>query len=146
MQHPSLYLSPRLITTLGAVIRKVPVSLQSTLFYIHNMTNSVRSRKNGASRAGTKHATSSMGSKAPGAPSTRKTLSFVGAILFGASLVFWLVGNIKLSEVKWSSPSIPDEEWQDRREQVKDAFISSWDAYTKYAWGESALAQSCTGN
>lgn len=103
------------------------------------MANSVRSRKNGASRAGTKHATSSMGSIAPGAPSTRKTLSFIGAILFGASIAFWLVGNIKLSEVKWSSPSTPDEEWQDRREQVKDAFVSSWDAYTKYAWGESAL-------
>ncbi|KAF2442020.1 glycoside hydrolase family 47 protein [Karstenula rhodostoma CBS 690.94] len=99
------------------------------------MTNSVRSRKNGASRVGTKHTTSSVGSIAPDAPSTRRNLSFVGAILFGASLVFWLAGSIKPSEVKWWSPSTPDEEWQDRREQVKDAFISSWDAYTKYAWG-----------
>jgi hypothetical protein len=81
-----------------------------------------------------------VGPKAPDAPSnlTRKTLSFVGAILFGASLVFWLVDNVKLPEVMWRSPSTTDEEWQDRREQVKDAFTSSWDAYTKYAWGESA--------
>jgi mannosyl-oligosaccharide alpha-1,2-mannosidase len=107
------------------------------------MTKSVRSRKNGTSRVDTKHATSSVGSTSSGAPSTRKTLSFVGAILFGASFVFWLFGNIKLSEVKWKSPSPPEEEWQERREQVRDAFISSWDAYTKYAWGELVL-QSCS--
>jgi hypothetical protein len=116
------------------------------LFYTHNMTNSVRSRKNGASRVSTKHATGSVSSIAPGAPSTRKTLSFVGAILFGASLLFWLVDNIKLPKVKWRSPSTTDEEWQDRREQVKDAFTSSWDAYTRYAWGKSALTRCCTGN
>jgi len=27
------------------------------------------------------------------------------------------------------------EDWDGRRKQVKQAFISSWDAYTKYAWG-----------
>lgn len=26
-------------------------------------------------------------------------------------------------------------DWDDRREQVKEAFITSWDSYAKYAWG-----------
>ncbi|QSS54594.1 mannosyl-oligosaccharide 1,2-alpha-mannosidase [Histoplasma capsulatum var. duboisii H88] len=26
--------------------------------------------------------------------------------------------------------------WEYRRERVKDAFVNSWDAYTKYAWGQ----------
>ncbi|KLJ10937.1 mannosyl-oligosaccharide alpha-1,2-mannosidase [Blastomyces silverae] len=26
--------------------------------------------------------------------------------------------------------------WEHRREKVKEAFVSSWDAYTKYAWGQ----------
>ncbi|PGH32779.1 mannosyl-oligosaccharide alpha-1,2-mannosidase [[Emmonsia] crescens] len=26
--------------------------------------------------------------------------------------------------------------WEHRRAKVKDAFVSSWDAYTKYAWGQ----------
>jgi hypothetical protein len=109
------------------------------------MPSCVRSRKNGATRVD-KHAASSVDSTVPDAPSARKITSFVGAILLGTSLVFWLLGNIKLPEVKWRAPSTSDEEWQDRREQVKDAFTSSWDAYTKYAWGESTLAQGCTGD
>ncbi|KAH6864713.1 mannosyl-oligosaccharide 1,2-alpha-mannosidase [Alternaria rosae] len=31
--------------------------------------------------------------------------------------------------------STPPSEWENRRQQVKDAFVSSWDAYSKYAWG-----------
>ncbi|KAL1968455.1 hypothetical protein VTN77DRAFT_1984 [Rasamsonia byssochlamydoides] len=27
-------------------------------------------------------------------------------------------------------------DWEHRREKVKEAFICSWDAYTKYAWGQ----------
>lgn len=27
-------------------------------------------------------------------------------------------------------------DWNSRREQVKDAFVTSWDAYAKHAWGE----------
>lgn len=31
-------------------------------------------------------------------------------------------------------------EWAGQREEVKDAFISSWDAYEAHAWGTSAYA------
>ncbi|KAJ4315530.1 mannosyl-oligosaccharide alpha-1,2-mannosidase [Neodidymelliopsis sp. IMI 364377] len=101
------------------------------------MDKPVRNRKNGVNRVGTdiKRPTGSPDSSDLDVLSNRRTLSLVGAILFSASLVFWLVGNIGLSEVKWGWSSAPAQEWEDRREQVKDAFITSWDAYTKYAWG-----------
>lgn len=28
-----------------------------------------------------------------------------------------------------------DSYWESHREEVKRAFVTSWDAYTKYAWG-----------
>ena len=28
-----------------------------------------------------------------------------------------------------------DTYWESHREEVKDAFVTSWDAYFKYAWG-----------
>ena len=35
-----------------------------------------------------------------------------------------------------SSTSIPDAQlWKERKEAVKDVFITSWDGYEKYAWG-----------
>jgi mannosyl-oligosaccharide alpha-1,2-mannosidase len=67
---------------------------------------------------------------------TRRTLLIAGAITFGASLVFWFSDNKNLSALQWRSAQTTPEEWESRRGQVKDAFVSSWDAYTKYAWGE----------
>jgi hypothetical protein len=29
-----------------------------------------------------------------------------------------------------------DNYWDGHREEVKDAFVTSWDAYAKYAWGK----------
>lgn len=102
--------------------------------------SSVRSRKNGAGRAGT-NTVRPTNFSAPNAHSARRALSVVGVILLGTSLVFWFFGNLSPSRLKWRWSSTSAEEWEDRREQVKDAFVSSWDAYTKYAWGESAYVE-----
>ena len=101
--------------------------------------SSVRSRKKGTGRVGTDtvRLTSSASSSVPNVKSTRRAISITGAILLGALFVFWFFGNLNPSGLKRTWLSTPEEEWEDRREQVKDAFVSSWDAYTKYAWGES---------
>ncbi|KAF2645607.1 mannosyl-oligosaccharide 1,2-alpha-mannosidase [Massarina eburnea CBS 473.64] len=57
------------------------------------------------------------------------------AIAFGVSLVLWLSNQPISSSLRWRWLPTPVEEWEDRRQQVKGAFISSWDAYSKYAWG-----------
>jgi hypothetical protein len=115
----------------------------SDFLVFQSMASSMRSRKNGASGTGTQDAESPGGisrSRISDVLSIRKALSVVGAILFYASLIFRPAGNIGLSAVNWRWSSTTAEEWNDRREQVKDAFVSSWGAYTKYAWGESALS------
>jgi hypothetical protein len=35
------------------------------------------------------------------------------------------------------SPVYKDSYWDSHREEVKDAFVTSWDAYAKYTWGKS---------
>ncbi|OAX80881.1 hypothetical protein ACJ72_04783 [Emergomyces africanus] len=54
----------------------------------------------------------------------------------GVSFALGVVLHIKdspygLRQYKWKSSN-----WDHRREKVKDAFVSSWDAYRKYAWGQ----------
>ncbi|KAL1606510.1 mannosyl-oligosaccharide alpha-1,2-mannosidase [Paraconiothyrium brasiliense] len=103
------------------------------------MANSARSRKTHTSRVGTKDTARRKGfsgSSIPSVRSTHRVLSVIGAILFGILFMFWLAFNIRQLEVAWWWSSTPAEEWKERREQVKDAFVSSWDAYTRYAWGQ----------
>ena len=71
----------------------------------------------------------------------------LGAILFFAGLSYWL-GVFSSSEVRRKiTPSekvalggmvsgLANVDWDARREEVKEAFILSWDGYEKYAWGE----------
>lgn len=33
-------------------------------------------------------------------------------------------------------PVREDSYWEGHRNEVKEAFVSSWDAYSKYAWGK----------
>ena len=43
-----------------------------------------------------------------------------------------------MSAWDWPPPSMqpaPQVDWNNRREQVKAAFVMSWDGYEKYAWG-----------
>ena len=34
-------------------------------------------------------------------------------------------------------PIVQDSDWNSHREEVKDVFVTSWDAYSKHAWGKS---------
>ncbi|KAF3387458.1 Mannosyl-oligosaccharide 1,2-alpha-mannosidase [Penicillium rolfsii] len=63
--------------------------------------------------------------------------------LFGGALAF-LAGNLTdYSKVEtaqsFSSQIYKDSYWNSRREEVKDAFVTSWDAYAKYAWGKDVF-------
>ncbi|KAL4967297.1 glycoside hydrolase family 47 protein [Aspergillus stella-maris] len=58
-----------------------------------------------------------------------------------AMMLGWLFGllNIKLpleTPLNVFQPFDKDSYWDGHREEVKDAFVTSWDAYTKYAWGQ----------
>lgn len=35
----------------------------------------------------------------------------------------------------------PEPDWEARRDDVRAAFVESWSAYTKYAWGEYPRCQ-----
>ena len=61
---------------------------------------------------------------------TRRTL-VAGLVALAVGLVLCL----KTSQTEpgdWTSRAV---DWDKRREKVKEVFISSWDAYSKYAWG-----------
>jgi endoplasmic reticulum Man9GlcNAc2 1,2-alpha-mannosidase len=59
--------------------------------------------------------------------------------VLGGLAVLVLAFIFPLREIPWEWPRFGGSAklWHDRRELVKDAFVTSWDAYTKYAWGES---------
>lgn len=42
--------------------------------------------------------------------------------------------------VIWGGYTTTAGDWDSRRQDVKEAFISNWDAYTKYAWGQCFLS------
>ena len=49
-----------------------------------------------------------------------------------ASLLLW--SNATQSGLGLYTPSRAVD-WDTRREEVKEAFVTSWDAYSRYAWG-----------
>lgn len=65
-----------------------------------------------------------------------------------------LTGVLALSAgVYWNNPSLEtaldyfrpigqDSFWEPHQQEVKDAFVTSWDAYAKYAWGKSSCIMS----
>lgn len=40
------------------------------------------------------------------------------------------------AELTWGRYAATTTNWDSRRKDVKEAFISSWDAYAKHAWGK----------
>jgi mannosyl-oligosaccharide alpha-1,2-mannosidase len=67
--------------------------------------------------------------------SAHKTPFIAAAIALGVSLLLWLSSQTISSSLRWRWLPTHVEEWEDRRQQVKYAFVSSWDAYSIYAWG-----------
>ncbi|KAL8695482.1 MAG: hypothetical protein Q9218_000060 [Villophora microphyllina] len=75
----------------------------------------------------------------------RFTLGILGLLV---GLLYWIgifsptstttkVKDTSKSTWSWLSkqPSVGGVDWNERREKVKEAFMLSWDAYEKYAWG-----------
>lgn len=59
---------------------------------------------------------------------------------FVALPVGWYLQGSNLDSVlDHVRPINEDSFWAGHREEVKDAFVTSWDAYSKYAWGMSSL-------
>jgi endoplasmic reticulum Man9GlcNAc2 1,2-alpha-mannosidase len=65
-------------------------------------------------------------------PSLSRSALVIGVAVLALSWILWWYG-FRNGEGRYSSSP---EDWDDRREKVKEAFISSWDAYSKYAWGQ----------
>ncbi|OJJ72310.1 hypothetical protein ASPBRDRAFT_41990 [Aspergillus brasiliensis CBS 101740] len=63
----------------------------------------------------------------------RISATFLGVL---SIIVGWYFHFLRLDYLLGPSPSIHnDTYWESHREEVRTAFISSWDAYAKYAWG-----------
>lgn len=76
-------------------------------------------------------------SRLPSQSLTRKAL-VAGVIALAVGLILWWKGpDIGLDH--YASRAV---DWDDRREEVKEAFISSWDAYSEHAWGQSSISSS----
>ena len=58
--------------------------------------------------------------------------TIAGSLFLVLGLLLWW--DISLNEVRLFTPS-KVVDWDARREEVKEAFVTSWDTYTKYAWG-----------
>lgn len=57
-----------------------------------------------------------------------------GALALSAGLY---LGNPSVETAfDYLRPVGQDSYWNSQREEVKDAFVTSWDAYAKYAWGK----------
>ncbi len=64
----------------------------------------------------------------------------IQALLTGGTLAL-LAGNFTgranvETALDFFRPVYRDSYWDSHREEVKDAFVTSWDAYAKYAWGK----------
>jgi hypothetical protein len=58
--------------------------------------------------------------------------SIAGLFLLAVSLLFWRNSSQHGLNI---NPLTKDVDWDARREEVKEAFVTSWDAYSKNAWG-----------
>lgn len=83
----------------------------------------------------------------------RKTT--IGGVLGFLALLYWLgffsrssraPGDLQSTDSKSSwwfgLGNRGKSNWNERRERVKDAFVASWDAYDRYAWGRCPLTAS----
>ena len=76
----------------------------------------------------------------------KRVLGFFGGVVL--LIVMWFNGAFETEKIGsktsvWSIASLTEPygrpNWESRRQHVVRAFEESWDAYEKYAWGESAL-------
>jgi mannosyl-oligosaccharide alpha-1,2-mannosidase len=76
----------------------------------------------------------------------KRTLGIGGLFLLALLYLFGYFGSdaeaSKNAKATWNWMTRPEKtgpkvDWLDRRERVKEAFILSWDAYDRYAWGMS---------
>ncbi|EON69193.1 hypothetical protein W97_08552 [Coniosporium apollinis CBS 100218] len=65
--------------------------------------------------------------------STMLRKRFFGALLFAAATLMYYMGFFTSSNPSALSPGAIN--WQGRQDQVRDAFLLTWNAYEKYAWG-----------
>lgn len=73
-------------------------------------------------------------SPSPSPSLTRKGF-FAGVVALAVGLILWLNGfRNGLGQYKSTAVN-----WDNRRGEVKEAFICSWDAYAKYAWGSLSM-------
>lgn len=62
-------------------------------------------------------------------------------ILLTGGVLALLAGNLTghanvETALDFFHPVYRDSYWDSHKEEVKDAFVTSWDAYAKYAWGK----------
>jgi hypothetical protein len=105
--------------------------------------SSARNRRSGKGQVRT-YIAAPKGSSRPDAHITRKILLFISAIVLASSLLVSLpVSTISSLRRKWLAT--PPNVWNSRRNEVKDAFERSWEAYTEHAWGKSAQFSAVLG-
>lgn len=71
-------------------------------------------------------------------PSLRRNAVVAGVVALAVGLMLWWKGP-RTGLDHYASRAV---DWNDRREEVKEAFISSWDAYSEHAWGQSSISSS----
>ncbi len=70
--------------------------------------------------------------KPPSSPLSSTCKAVVaGVIALVVGLILWWKGTRN----GLGDYALKAVDWDDRREEVKKAFISSWDAYSEHAWG-----------
>ncbi len=74
----------------------------------------------------------------------KRALGIVGLFFIAVLYLFGFFGSekeaVEKSKKGWNWLQRPEKggpkvDWLDRRERVKEAFVLSWDAYDRYAWG-----------
>lgn len=85
------------------------------------------------------------GPEEPGHPQNKTWLgskwvlmsALIGVLAFSAGL---FMGDPSIEfALDYFRPMNRDSYWEEHREEVKEVFVKSWDAYSKYAWGKSWL-------
>lgn len=61
-----------------------------------------------------------------------------GAVVLAVCLGFWTAW-IRQDQSGIGYYDSKNVDWSERREEVRQAFISSWDAYSEHAWGKSSI-------
>lgn len=69
----------------------------------------------------------------------RLVTSVLAGVLAASAGVYWANPRIDAA-LDYFRPIGQDSYWEPHQQEVKEAFVTSWDAYAKYAWGKSAVA------